>query len=50
MSTKIIKNNSDIFLKFLQANLDPTIETSTFLEQLKYATVKPHCTKNEVFH
>ena len=38
--TKIVKNNSDIFSKFLQANLNNTIETSTFPEQLKYADVK----------
>ena len=37
--TKIIKNSSDIFSKFFQANLDNTIETSTFPEQLKYADV-----------
>ena len=41
MPTKIIKNNSDIFSKFFQANLNNTIETSTFPEQLKYADVKP---------
>ena len=40
MPTKIIKNNSDIFSKFFQANLNNTIETSTFPEQLKYADVK----------
>ena len=39
--TKIIKNNSDIFSKFFQANLNNAIETSTFPEQLKYADVKP---------
>ena len=39
--TKIIKNNSDIFSKFFQANLNITIETSTFPEQLKYADVTP---------
>ena len=39
--TKIIKNNSDIFSKFFQANLNNTIETSTFPEQLKYVDVKP---------
>ena len=41
MPTKIVKNNSDIFSKFFQANLINTIETSTFPEQLKYADVKP---------
>ena len=41
MSTKIIKNNSDIFSNFFQANLHNTIETSIFPEQLKYADVKP---------
>ena len=40
-TTKFIKNNSDIFSRFLQANLNNTIETSTFPEQLKYADVKP---------
>ena len=39
--TKIIKNNSDIFSKNFQANLNNAIETSTFPEQLKYADVKP---------
>ena len=39
--TKIIKNNSDIFSKIFQANLNNAIETSTFPEQLKYADVKP---------
>ena len=38
--TKIIKNNSDIFSKIFQANLNNAIETSTFPEQLKYADVK----------
>ena len=40
MPTKIIKNNSDIFSKFSQANLNNSIEASTFPEQLKYADVK----------
>ena len=40
MPTKIIKNNSDIFSKFFQANLNNTDETSTFPEQLKYTDVK----------
>ena len=40
-TTKFIKNNFDIFSRFLQANLNNTIETSTFPEQLKYADVKP---------
>ena len=35
--TKVIKNKSDIFPKFFQANLNNTIKTSTFPEQLKYA-------------
>ena len=39
--TKTTKNNSDIFSKFFQANLNMTIETSTFPEQLKYADVTP---------
>ena len=39
--TKIIKNNSDIFSKIFQANLNNAIETRTFPEQLKYANVKP---------
>ena len=39
--TKIIKNNFDIFSKFFQANLNNTIQISTFPEQLKYADVKP---------
>ena len=41
MATKIIKNNSDIFSKFFEANLNSTIETSTFPEQLKHGDVKP---------
>ena len=41
MSTKIIKNNTDIFSNFFQANLHNTIETSIFPEQLKYTDVKP---------
>ena len=41
MPNKIIKNNSDIFSKFFQANLNNAIETSTFPKQLKYADVKP---------
>ena len=41
MPAKIIKNNSNIFSKFFQANLKNIIETSTFPEQLKYADVKP---------
>ena len=41
MPTKIIKNNSDIFSNFFQANHNNTIETSTFPDQLKYADVKP---------
>ena len=41
MSTKIIKNNSDTFPTFFQANLNNTIETSTFPDQLRYANVKP---------
>ena len=40
MPTKFIKSNSDISSKFFQANLNNFIETSTFLEQLKYADVK----------
>ena len=39
--SKVIKNNFDIFSKFFQANLNNTIETSSFPEQLKYADVKP---------
>ena len=39
--TKTIKNNSDIFSRFFQADLNNTIEASTFPEQLKYADVKP---------
>ena len=39
--TKIIKNNSDIFSKIFQANLNNAIETSTFPERLKDADVKP---------
>ena len=39
--TKIIKNNSDIFSKFFQANLNNTTETSIFYEHLRYANVKP---------
>ena len=38
---KLSKNNSDIFSRFFQANLNNTIEASTFPEQLKYADVKP---------
>ena len=41
MPTKIIKNNFDIFSKYFRANLNNTIETSTFPEQLKYTDVKP---------
>ena len=37
---KIIKNNSEIFSKNFQANLNNVIGTSTFPEQLKYADVK----------
>ena len=40
MPTKIIKNYY-IFSKFFKANLNNTIETSTFPEQPKYADVKP---------
>ena len=40
MQTKIIKNISDIFSRFFQANLNNTIKTSTFPEQLKYSDVK----------
>ena len=40
MPTKVIKNNSDIFSKFFQANPNNTIETSTFPKQLKYDDVK----------
>ena len=40
MLTKIIKNNSDSFSKFFQANLNNTIEATTFPEQLKNADVK----------
>ena len=39
--TKIIKNNSDIFSRFFQANFTNAIETSAFPEQRKYADVKP---------
>ena len=39
--TKVIKNNSDIFSRFFQANFNNAIETSTFPEQLKYGDVKP---------
>ena len=38
---KIIKNNSNIFSRFFQANFNNAIETSTFPEQPKYADVKP---------
>ena len=40
MPTKNIKNNSNIFSKFSQANLNSTIETSTFPEQLRHADIK----------
>ena len=40
MPTKIIKNNSATLPKFFQANLNNTIETSTFPDQLRY-DVKP---------
>ena len=43
MPSKIIKNNSDIcsiFFFFFQGKLSNTIETTTFLEQLKYADMK----------
>ena len=40
MPTKIVKNNSYLFSKFFQANLNNTIETSKFAKQLKYADVK----------
>ena len=33
-------------IQFFQENLNNTIETSTFLEQLKYADVKPVFQKN----
>ena len=39
-SKATIKNNSDIFSKIFQANLNNAIETSTFPEQLKHADVK----------
>ena len=39
--TKIIKNNSDIFCRFFQANFNNAIELTTFPDQLKYADVKP---------
>ena len=41
MPTKFLKGNSDIFSKIFQANLNITIETSTFPAGLKYADVKP---------
>ena len=41
MPTKFLKGNSDIFSKIFQANLNITIETSTFPAELKYADVKP---------
>ena len=41
MPTKTIKKNFDSFSKFIQANLNNTIERSTFPERLKYADVKP---------
>ena len=41
MPTKITKNNSDIFSKLFQANLNNAIETSTFPVQLKNVDVKP---------
>ena len=41
MTNKVIKNNSDIFSKSFQANLNNAIETSTFPEKLKCADVKP---------
>ena len=34
LPTTIIKNNSDIFSTFFQANFNNAIETSTFPEQL----------------
>ena len=37
--TKTIKNNSDIFSKIFQANLNNAVEISTFPEQLIYADV-----------
>ena len=40
MQTKIIKNISGIFSRFFQANLNNTIKTSAFPEQLKYSDVK----------
>ena len=40
IATIIIKNDFDNFSKFFQANLNNTIETSIFPEQLKYADVK----------
>ena len=43
MPSKIIKNNSDIFsifFFFFKGKLSNTIETTTFLEQLKYADMK----------
>ena len=36
MATKVIKNNSRIFPKCFQANLNNTNETSAFLDHLKY--------------
>ena len=52
MPTKIFKNNSDMFSKFFQVNLNDTIETRTFPEQLKYAGMKPVFKKdlrNEIY-
>ena len=40
IATIIIKNDFDNFSKFFQANLNNTIETSIFPEQLKYVDVK----------
>ena len=40
ISTKIFKNNSDIFSRFFQENCNKATKTSSFPEQLKYADVK----------
>ena len=46
MLIKIIKNNSDILSKFFQENLNDTVLTSTFPDQLKYADVTTACKKD----
>ena len=44
--TKIIRQNADIFSEFFFANINHSINNSTFPDQLKWADVKPVFKKN----